>query len=794
MPDPCSRVRGYKSSITGHRSLVTSLACILIVFSVVLRGAPLCHTPQAKKPLTVADEIGLALFSYPEGGSADLLFSPDENYFFVKTEQGHLEQNCVEDAVRVYRTQSIKEFLDHPESSQPSTSWIITRTGKEGSVIDGLRWLGDSSGVVFLERLDDGNQRLVLADIRQKTIEPLTSSADAIGDFDIRDRNHYVYTAADPSEKERLRDKMRRERQSSAIVGTGRYLDQLLFADDSMVRSAQKYLWAVVGGKRFEVKHDGALLVPGGSLALSPDGNSLVATLPVPEVPPSWEKLYPPLLASYPFRIRARSATVRQYVRIDLKTGSTQVLTDAPAGYEAGWETLGGPTWSSDGQEILLPGTFLATKDHSPSRPCVAVVDLASNTRTCVEMLKGHTQSGVEEGYHLIDSVRFVEGDKGRVLVTFHKHEDFSSLGTIEYQRTAVGTWKVARHSEGVCESRHGALEVVMKQGLNEPPLLVATNKERSRIIWDPNPQLKNIDLGQASIYRWKDKEGREWKGGLYKPVDYKPGARYPLVIQTHSFFESEFRPSGMFATAFAARALAAAGIVVVQVQDLKCMTMTPYEGPCAVSGYESLATQLASEGMVDPERIGIIGFSRTCYYVMETLTTTSLHLKAASITDGVMADYIQYMTEADRFGNAFPHQFNSMIGAQPFAEGLQQWLKRSPGFNLNKVNAPLLVNAEGPSDVLFMWGPYAGLRYLHKPVDLILLNTDEHVLTNPAVRMASQGGSIDWFRFWLKGEEDPNPAKLEQYARWHELRKLQEGSENKSNAAQAALGERIRK
>jgi hypothetical protein len=53
-------------------------------------------------------------------------------------------------------------------------------------------------------------------------------------------------------------------------------------------------------------------------------------------------------------------------------------------------------------------------------------------------------------------------------------------------------------------------------------------------------------------------------------------------------------------------------------------------------------------------------------------------------------------------------------------------------------------------------------------------LNTDEHVLTNPAVRMASQGGSVDWFRFWLQNYEDPDPAKAEQYARWRGLRKLQ--------------------
>jgi hypothetical protein len=59
-----------------------------------------------------------------------------------------------------------------------------------------------------------------------------------------------------------------------------------------------------------------------------------------------------------------------------------------------------------------------------------------------------------------------------------------------------------------------------------------------------------------------------------------------------------------------------------------------------------------------------------------------------------------------------------------------------------------------------FMWLPYAELRDMKKPVELIVLNTEEHMITNPGVRMASQGGSVDWFRFWLQGYEDPDPAK----------------------------------
>jgi dipeptidyl aminopeptidase/acylaminoacyl peptidase len=220
---------------------------------------------------------------------------------------------------------------------------------------------------------------------------------------------------------------------------------------------------------------------------------------------------------------------------------------------------------------------------------------------------------------------------------------------------------------------------------------------------------------------------------------------------------------------------------MVLQVGE-SCPLGNPDEGPCAVSVYEAAANQLVSEGLVDPERIGIIGFSRTCFYVMETLTTSSLRPKAASITDGVMGGYLEYMI-FDNLGK----EYDSMIGARPFGEGLQQWLKRSPGFNLHKVTTPMLVVGEGPISVLGMWQAYAGLRYLRKPVDLIMLNTDEHVLTNPAVRLASQGGSVDWFRFWLQGYEDTDPAKAKQYNRWRELRKMQAENEKNLTAPQSA-------
>ncbi len=364
----------------------------LIGALMVLSGtqSPMARAQQAKTRFTVADEIGLTHFGDPYTGQAEaVLFSPDGNYLAVDSERGRLDLNRPEDSLRFYRVRDIQDFLDHSDSQPPSPVWVVTlSTDTEGPVITKWRWLADSSGVAFLERVKGGNQRLVLADIRKNTTEALTPANEMIREFDIRDREHYVYIVADPAPREQLQA----ERDAPAIAGSDRPLYELLFGllfpdDARTVRalSPRNYLWAVVDGKRFEAKTIGSPILLygffGRAMVLSPDGRSLVTTLPVAEVPSSWETLYPPPYASSPYRIRAGRLDLQsgddsanQYVRIDLQTGSVQDLTGAPISAAAGWWARGMAGWSSDGQEILLPGTFMKSKDRKPSRPCVSVV------------------------------------------------------------------------------------------------------------------------------------------------------------------------------------------------------------------------------------------------------------------------------------------------------------------------------------------------------------------------------------------------------------------------------------
>jgi dipeptidyl aminopeptidase/acylaminoacyl peptidase len=741
----------------------------------------------------VADDIGFTHFGDPYTGTIEpILFSPDLRYFAVQTGRGLLDQNRFESELRIFSSKDVSDFIDNPKVvEEPSPVWTIRKsTYKDGPIITGFKWARDSKGITFLAKNASNKNQLFFGLLSTKSAYALTPGDQDVTGFDFRDRRHFVYSVRSPA----ILDGTRDEAELPGIVATGRSLQSLIFPVSRYPYYKDRYdlseLWAVFEKTRFRIRDRStgrvlSLHLEGTqALALSPDGRSVVTVLGVGTIPPEWELLYPPPIPSHPFRVRAGKQDldalegvreITEYVLIDLDAGSSKVLTDAPTGDRAGWYGAVSAAWSREGRYIALSNTFVGTgesTDPRSNRPCTAVADLATSSVNCVEYLKGETATGYEDGWHYIERVCFVQSKNNELQVEYQ--ELGGSKGATNYLRADDGSWK-PRFLTSLKSTSSRNFEITVRQGLNDPPVLVATDKTKnvSRVILDPNPQLKAVNLNEASTFKWKDKSGRDWVGGLYQPADYVPGHRYPLVIQTHGFKPDQFIPSGIYPTAFAARELAAEGILVLQVPDCRVQE-TPQEGPCNVSGYEAAVEKLVSEKMVDPDRIGIVGFSRSCYYVMQALTSSTVHFRAASITDGINEGYLQYLVTLDTGFNLLAHDAEVVNGAPPFGTGLEQWLQRSPEFKMDRVTTPLLIAATDPYVVLAMWEPYAALRYLNRPVDLIILGPGTHLLSNPAQRMASQGGTVDWFRFWLQSKEDSVPAKAQQYLRWRRLRDIQ--------------------
>lgn len=660
--------------------------------------------------------------------------------------------------------------------------------GRYGSVIADVRWLADPTKFAFLAFAASRKRQLFLADVRTKTDSALTPPDQDVDNFAIQDDKHFVYLARSA----KLLEHTAAENAAGWAVGTGRSIAALMFPNDLMGEDAAGFdlaeLWAVVDGRRLRVddKSTGRPLPLHSHyqtwLALSPDGHTAVAPMVLRVAPDDWVTRYPPRSASDLYVAKRAQqdpeafeawTSFAEYVSIDLATGKVEPLIDAPTITSRGWWGSEVADWSADGKSVVVSNTFLPApapgRNEGQARPCAAaVVDMGTNRSTCLTpVISSGNVSDVD--------VRFAPDRTRNITVDYEKTPRGRTTTTI-YARVANGSWRLISTRDGPI-SKGRPLGIAVREDLNDAPVLVAKGKatQAAPIILDPNPQLKTLDLGEASVLRWKSKTGHEWVGGLYKPPDYVQGRKYPLVVQTHGFREHGFAPSGLFPSAFAARELAAAGIIVLQVGE-KCEYDAPGEGPCHVAVYESGVERLVSEGLVDPDRVGIVGFSRTCYAVLATLTTGKLHYAAASIMDGLDMGYYQYLNVLDVVDdNKLQRVFETLNGGTPpFGQGMQQWLQRVPDFKLANVATPLQIVAHGRANLLDEWEPYAVLRSMKKPVDLIVLTQrSTHVLSNPKQRMISQGGTVDWMRFWLQGYEDPDPAKAEQYARWRELRKL---------------------
>jgi dipeptidyl aminopeptidase/acylaminoacyl peptidase len=733
---------------------------------------------------TVKDSIEMARFGRTD---YEPQFSPDGKYFAVVTSRGIIETNEVESMLRIFATEATRECLRKNVVTIPAPK-VVARLAaipsrpyysSYGPIISDVKWTPDSKAILFLAQNSSGKRQLYRADVNMATAKAVTSPDRDVSQFDFAGGT--IAYRVTQFEGDRLRgDPI----NADAHDITGMDITAILFPNSSTV-SNHSVLWVSRGlrsqpvidsrtGQFFHLWDEPPAIW--NTLSISPDGKSVVALVPVKEVPQSWEHYEPKYSATSKIHAQdpnhtADSNPVRltQYAVIDLTTGLAKALVDAPNGWALGYNDRNRATWSSDGKKLLLINTFLPLEGADESeklkrvRPCAAaVVELISMTSRCVSY--GHVAHVWNSYFGKTSDDVVLQFDEQSPPEKFYFQKDtWQPEVPLASQDQSFPSGCI-----GPRQNLSGGLLIEVAQDMNDPPVLSATDcaTGRHRKIWNPNPQLANIKWGEASIIKWKDASGYEWKGALLKPPDYVPGQRYPLVIQTYGFVEKEFLTDGQDTTAFAARPLAAADIVVLLFWHRFDHGNTAQEAPDQILGYESAIEQLVSSGLVDAEKVGIIGFSRTCYHVESALIKRPSRFAAATIADGVGESYFQSL-----FLPALAKEGEAIYGAKPFGKGLGMWIDRAPGFNLDRVQTPLRIEAIGPASVLFQWEIYASLWQQKKPVDLIYIPGGQHILQKPLDRVTSQQGNVDWFRFWLKGEEDPDPSKVSQYLRWRQLR-----------------------
>ena len=779
-------------------------ACLVAVGVSVSLQAQAISSDHA---FSVKDDIAMVRFSDPSSepgvpGSDVARRSPDGKYLAIVTTKGLLESDQIESDVTVFRIKEVFDFLQG-EEQLPIPRVIATivsfphreQTMAYAPVIKDLRWSPDMTSVYFRGESLQGAYRLYVARLDGSGFHAVTPADQSVDRYDVV-TNTIAYKASEVGKDEGLASDTI---NADARAVTGERIQDIIFGDQLRAVQPETFtMWVLhhVGNQwvRRRISPDSfrdfTYLSGFFPFAISPNGTKLIAITPVASVPDSWKRYEPAkgfdhmrLLGGDPRLTNADNVLrPQQYSLIDFASGKSIPLMDAPNARSLAYTLDNNSiTWAADQRRVLVTNTFLRLGGNvggDPSqdvRPCaVSSVDLPSLEPHCL-FFEGKEQEPASP--HVLDVSFGASNDEATVLLKrgpqeqvvrryqFHDGEWLASSGA----ERRVGEGPSSLTMTGV--SDHSDLTVSVRQDLNEPPTLWASDSEsgKSREIWDPNPQLAHIGFGEASMYHWKDKTGAEWAGILVKPVDYFPGRRYPLVIQMYSFVDGQFLTDGLYPTAFAARHLASAGFVVLQVKK-KPNTLSEADPKVHLEGYRSAIDSLFTAGLVDRSRVGVVGFSWTCWYAIDALIKEPTLFAAATIADGLDNSYMQYLV----FGvGAYPvqQQIERIRGASPFGDGLKKWMEEAPGFHLDQVQTPVRIEAIDPVSILQEWELYASLRMQKKPVDVIYFPNGTHVHQKPLERLESQQGNVDWFRFWLQGYEDSDPSKHAQYERWERLR-----------------------
>lgn len=739
------------------RSQVSFLTTVLLVATTSFGQS---RKPQElRRAVTVTDAIEMSRL----GNSAYfnnspffnvVNFSPNGKRFIVILAKGDLTHNTNQYSLLLFKTSGV--------FSSPKPELLLTMSSSSNrEAIKDLKWLADNETVAFIGENPNESPQVYSLNTSTKVLERLTEHPTPVVAFDSNAKgDEFIFEADPPNRREMNTEKVRR----NGLVVTSQLLKQLLagncYSFVPTLREGEQIFTKTRGKPSIEIPLED--VAPGNTqLSLSPNGRYALIEAFVRHVPPGWQRYENKFVHDYASeqQERGNASLLRRYELLEVQSSRVTPLLDAPSGFDAN-----AFAWAPDGRSIVLSGAYLPLDVTDPGereqrQKNVYVIEISLPSRH-VSIINDK-------------ALRITQWDRNTNRI-FLAGSDESDLHSMAYEKTG-SEWKEVPESGPNGAKPNSHLKLTLEEDSNTPPRIYATDPKTLQkvLLLDLNPQFDDLRFGKVEEIHWNATDGHRVTGGLYLPPGYMNGTRYPLVIQTHGFRKNRFLIDGPWSSAFAAQPLAGKGFVVLQLQaadeGLARVANTPQEGPYHMAEYEGAIDYLDAKGLIDRNRVGIIGFSRTVYTVEFALTHSKYRFAAATVADGINGGYFSYIVLPNG-------QYDSLNGGAPFGDALPLWLKNSPGFNLDKVRTPMRLEYYGSSaTVLGGWEWFSGLSRLRKPVELIYLPLAQHQLVKPWERMTSQQGNVDWFMFWLNGEEDSDPAKREQYTRWHHFRDIQE-------------------
>ena len=272
--------------------------------------------------------------------------------------------------------------------------------------------------------------------------------------------------------------------------------------------------------------------------------------------------------------------------------------------------------------------------------------------------------------------------------------------------------------------------------------------------------RLARWTLGTREVVSWKSQDGEAIEGVLIKPRDYDPAKKYPLLCVIHGGPTGIDRPQAIDARYYPTDLWAARGALVLKVnyrgsagygqrfRQLNVRNLGVGDAWDVLSGIDALV----AKGMVDPDRLGCMGWSQGGY-ISAFLTTSSTRFKAISVGAGI-SNWATYYYNTDI--TPFTIQY---LDADP-AKDPEIYRKTSPMSYVMDAKTPTLIQ-HGEFDrrvpIANGYELRQGLQDRGVPVEMIVYKGFGHGITKPKAMRATMQHNLQWFNHYIFGDAAPD-------------------------------------
>lgn len=274
------------------------------------------------------------------------------------------------------------------------------------------------------------------------------------------------------------------------------------------------------------------------------------------------------------------------------------------------------------------------------------------------------------------------------------------------------------------------------------------------------NPQQKDYNWLTCELVKWTMFDGKQSQGLLYKPEDFDPKKKYPVIFYFYEKYSDDlytYRPPAPSASTVNFPYFVSNGYLIF-VPDITYKKGEP--GESAYNSIVSAAKFFAKKPFVDSTKMAIQGQSWGGYQVAYLVTRTNMF--AAAEAGAPVAN----MTSAYggiRWGSGLNRQFQYERSQSRIGYTLWQrpdlYMKNSPLFRADKVNTPLMI-MHNDADGAVPW--YQGIEYftalrrLGKKVWMLQYNGEDHNLVERRNRKDLSIRLAQYFDHFLKGAPAP--------------------------------------